>query len=292
MKTLLTLLGLAPALSVLAQSTITPDSRLAWAGNLGWLNFRPERPDPGDGFRFGEFACAGHLWAPNVGWINCGDGTPADGVAYANQDGADFGVNHAGTGDLSGLAWAPNVGWINFGWARNDPGHVHRPRVDLATGEFAGFAWSANCGWISLGGGRLRTEGMHVADSDNDGIADAFERRHAGNLKAMSALSDTDQDGVSDRDEYLALSDPLAATSSLRIEGFNRDPAGQGAEISWSGSPERLYRVLVTTDFATWTAVSPDDWQFGATEGLTRREVPLTGDATFYRIEVRRPLID
>ena len=250
MKPFLNLLAVAALpLGALGQSTITPDSHLAWAGNFGWLDFRPERPDPGDGFRFGESACAGYLWSPNLGWIN-------------------------------------------FGWARTEPGNVHRPRVDLATGEFAGYAWSANCGWISLGGGRLRTEGMHVADSDNDGIADAFERRFASNLKAMTAISDSDQDGVSDRGEYLALTNPLVATSSLRIEGLTRDPAGQTAEVTWSGSPERLYRVLATTDFATWTPVSPDEWQFGATEGLSRREVPLTGDAEFYRIEVRRPLSD
>lgn len=293
MKPILTLLALAASsLGTLAQSTITPDHRFAWAGNFGWLDFRPGRPDPADGFRFGESACAGYLWSPNIGWIHCGDGTPADGVAYANQDGADYGVNHSGNGDLSGLAWAPNVGWINFGWARNEPGNVHRPRVELATGEFAGYAWSANCGWISLGGGLLRTGTMQVADTDGDGIADAFERQFAGNLKAMTADSDTDQDGVSDRGEYLALTNPLAATSRLRIEDFTRDPSGQAAQVSWSGSPERLYRVVATTDFATWTPVAPDGWQFGVAEGLTRREVPLNGDSAFYRIEVRRPLSD
>ena len=132
-----------------AASTINSTNHHAWSGNTGWVDFRPERPNAGDGFKFGEFSCGGWLWSPNIGWINCGNGAPANGVQYANDTSTDFGVNHTGTGDLHGLAWAPNIGWINFGWSYLEPTNSARPRVNLATGEGTlAFEWTGG----SIGG--------------------------------------------------------------------------------------------------------------------------------------------
>ncbi len=180
-----------------ASSTIDAATHHAWSANTGWIDFRPASDQ---GFRFGEFSCAGWLWSPNTGWIDCGDGTPASHINYANDGNTDYGVNHYGTGDLYGMAWSPNTGWINFGWATLDPGNPHRPRVDLVTGEFAGYAWSANCGWISLAG--VKTTRMEIPDTDNDGISDAFEMAYAGNLTTLGENPEKEGEGLSDLDEY------------------------------------------------------------------------------------------
>ena len=52
-----------------------------------------------------------------MGWIHLGDGTPANGIRYQNNSASDYGVNHDGLGNLSGLAYGANIGWIN---ARGD----------------------------------------------------------------------------------------------------------------------------------------------------------------------------
>jgi hypothetical protein len=92
---------------------------------------------------------SGFVWGENIGWINLGDGTPADGVRYANLTGADFGVNLGASGEFSGLAWGENVGWINFrGGALATP--PNPARLDVAAARFRGYAWGENIGWINL----------------------------------------------------------------------------------------------------------------------------------------------
>ena len=54
----------------------------------------------------GEYVCSGKVWAANAGWINLGSGTPANGIRYQNNDGADCGMNLLADGSLRGLAWA------------------------------------------------------------------------------------------------------------------------------------------------------------------------------------------
>lgn len=134
----------------LAQSTVDPDHKFAWGENIGWLNFRDAgAPQGSHGVRRHATFLSGFIWAENVGWINAGDGAPANGVAYANVTGADFGVNlDPVTGALSGLAWGENIGWINFSVPSLPPSQ--RPRLDLASQRLRGFAWGENVGWINL----------------------------------------------------------------------------------------------------------------------------------------------
>ena len=112
------------ASNALAQSNIddTVPNKYAWGENVGWTNWRGEAT-PGQGVVVGGTFLGGFVWAENVGWINLGDGSPTNGVSYANVDGSDAGVNidHDGVtydglsdGTLHGMAWGENVGWINF----------------------------------------------------------------------------------------------------------------------------------------------------------------------------------
>lgn len=116
-----------------------------YLANAGWIDFAPSASTR---VSASDTHLQGLAYAANFGWIDLGDGSPANGVAYANNSATDFGVNHNGRGELSGYAYGANIGWINFSWAgANDP---NRPRVDLVTGIASGFAYSANVGWIDL----------------------------------------------------------------------------------------------------------------------------------------------
>ena len=142
-------LSAAPPLAS-AQSSIDPTDKWAWAENAGWSNWQHDRPNPGDGPFVGETFLEGFVWFENVGWMNLGDGTPANGVSYANLDGTDFGVNlDPITGLLSGYAWLENAGWANFdGGALADP--PNPARLDQLECRFRGFVWTENLGWLNL----------------------------------------------------------------------------------------------------------------------------------------------
>lgn len=293
--TLLTLLAGTLAASA-QQSTLAEGDSYAWSANLGWIEMRPNRPNTGDGFRFGEFACSGYLWSANTGWIHCGDGTPANNIQYANDSNTDYGVNHVGTGELSGLAWSANTGWINFGWWTLEPDNPNRPRVDLQSGNFSGYAWSANCGWINLGTGTLKTDSMPVVDSDNDGISDAFEIAYTSGLGTMTASSDFDGDGYSDKAEYIALTNPFSAQSFLRVTSIAPvNPNGSATALTWTSSPARIYVIEGSNDLGNtqpWAVSNLDPQSFSADAGAetTRTSQHAATDKRFFRVKPVIPL--
>lgn len=141
--------GLAASNAFAQGSNISASHKFCWSENTGWINTRDAgAPASTEGLRIDASILSGFAWSENTGWINFGDGSPTNGVSYANANGTDFGVNKdAISGDLSGFAWSENTGWINFGWALAQ--NVDRPR--FVSGRLRGFAWSENTGWINLG---------------------------------------------------------------------------------------------------------------------------------------------
>ena len=140
-------------------------------------------PEGARGIFAGPFFLSGFAWAENVGWINMGDGTPADGVAYANLNGTDFGVNvNPATGALSGYAWGENIGWINFGdgTPANGVNYANVNGTDAgvnhnaANGLLSGFAWSENAGWLNLAMGAGLESNCRGSSVSTDGIRRCF----------------------------------------------------------------------------------------------------------------------
>ena len=261
-----------------AQSTIDPANPYGYGANVGWIN---ARADGTNGAVVGQAFCSGYLYSANCGWIFLGDGSPADGRAYANASATDFGVNHDGRGNLSGYAYGANIGWIDF---EQTYGH---PKVNLATGELSGYAWGANVGWIDLSG--IKTLSIDPGpDTDADGIPDAWELGRAGDLTSLGP-GDADADGIDDVGEYEADTDPQDAAEYLRITAFLAD--GATNRVTWPVKTTRFYAL----EYAP-TLTNANGWATAAgfvpsaEPEVTETLVGITNATRFYRVKASPPL--
>lgn len=82
--------------------------------------------------------------------------------------------------------------------------------------------------------------GTLPADTDGDGLADAWEQQYFGGLTA-NPDEDPDGDGMTNLREYLAGTNPVDAQSRFEVVEINPLPAG--IQIRWSSQPNRSYRV-------------------------------------------------
>lgn len=268
----------------MAATTINAVNKYSYGANFGWLDWRG---DTANGARIGQYVCSGYIYAANVGWINLGGGSPTNGIYYQNLSAGDFGVNQDGLGNLRGYAYGANIGWINFE-------NTGAAKVDLNTGKLSGHAYSANCGWISLSNAFafVQTDTIApAADTDGDGIADAWEYQKFGNLTAANATSNSDGDPATDLQEYLADTNPADSASYLRITAYSTAPNGGTNALTWTSVLTRRYQVheAVSLVAPVWYdsslgLVSPD----GAS--TTRNATDTNAPVRFYRVRAVMPL--
>jgi len=269
--------------AVYSDTTINDTNRHAYGANFGWIN---ARGDVTNGMYMSQFFCTGYVWSANCGWIHLGVG-PTNGYKYSNSSAHDFGVNVQGN-QLRGFAYGANIGWINFETNGN-------PRIDLLTGKMNGYAWGANVGWISLSNSfaHVQTDSLKPGpDTDSDGIPDAWEYSHAGELVTFGPHPDDDDlDGMSDFEEYLADTDPDNSDVYLRItEIAHLNPTSQ---VTWTASPTRLYLLeqsTTTTNNSGWVDSGLGLMAPGIDPTLTREVLDPASTTRFYRAKAVVPL--
>lgn len=125
------------------------------------------------------------------------------------------------------------------------------------------------------------------ADTDSDGMDDDWEVTYFDD-KSRDGMGDSDGDGASDLQEFLAGTDPTNIDSFFRV--LTVAPAGGGAKLLfWSGNPQRSYRAEFKDDLgaASWTALAGTISWNGSTASITD---PGAGGTTnrYYRV-VRLP---
>ena len=282
MKTLcsaILLLGLLA--SSRAATTIDTTNRYAYGGNLGWIDWVA---DTNNGAVIGEYVCSGNLYSANVGWINFGSGTPTNGIYYQNLSATDFGVNQDGLGNLRGYAYGANIGWINF-----EP--TGAPTVNLINGQLSGYVWSANCGWISLSNAvaHVQTDTIKPGALAPDGLPIAWLLQNFGTTN-VNASADSDGDGQSNLQEYLAGTDPNNASSVFKINFFTRNVISPNYTVlGWNSVASRCYAVQTRPNLASgsWTDYFNTPIAGLASIGFT----DLNPTNEFYRVRAYRPLL-
>ena len=266
-----------------AATSINAVNKFAYAADAGWID---SRGNTNAGAVVGEFVCSGYLYGANVGWIHLGSNAPANGIQYQNNSGTDYGINNDGQGNLRGFAWGPNIGWINF--ESNGA-----PKVNLTNGALSGSIYSANCGWISLSNAFAHVETDTIlggTDSNANGLPDAWERIYFGAL-GVNPNADADGDGVSNKQEYLAGTNPTNSADKLKITAFTTTPGGTGINLTWNSVLTRHYHIQKSTNILaqTWLDSGLGTVVPGGSS-TTKAFSDTFATNRFYRVEAFRPL--
>lgn len=225
-------------------------SRSAFIGDVDW------RPNSELGASINQFYCSGFLHGAQIGWIQIGSGAPLDGVRFRNDSADDFGVNVLPGGELRGFAYGANIGWIAFEQTGN-------PRVDWSTGRLAGKIYSANAGWIWLdeAGASVRVESIgKPQDLDGDSLPDAWEISRAGSLTVLAPASDSDLDGQTDRDEFLAGTNPLDRMEKLGPILLVDGSGTAEMALQWPSKAGHLYQIEKRSSLepgSAWQTLNP-----------------------------------
>jgi hypothetical protein len=124
---------------------------------------------------------------------------------------------------------------------------------------------------------------VDTIDSDGDGLPDAWEMRHFGNL-LQGPNDDLDHDGFTNIQEYLAGTDPTDPNSYLRITGLR--PVLGGMKIDWLGGTNGIQYLqrADTLNSNTWADIftnpAPTPFSGSYTDMLG------TNAMQFYRVRV------
>ncbi len=291
-------LALGIAGSVCGTSTIDMTNQYGWGANIGWTNWRPDFDATNtEGVIVGEFICSGYVYASNVGWINLGNGAPANHIQYQNNSVTDFGINYSldstqpGVGILRGFAYGGNIGWINFE-------SIGNPRVSLFTGTLSGYAYSANCGWINLNdlNGKVQTDHIAMgADSNGNGIADAWEYLYFGGLLApgQQNAASPNGNGMTLLQDYQDGINPTLADAGLFITNYTTNAGGTSAALTFTSTTARLYTIEITGDLTppvSWSDSGLGMFAPDAGTQTTRNVTQSSATIRFYRVKTMRPV--
>ena len=123
-----------------------------------------------------------------------------------------------------------------------------------------------------------------LADTDSDGLPDAWETANGLTVGINDAALDADGDGASNAAEYLAGTHPQQANSRLFVGGLSFTSPTQ-FDVTWNAVAGKLYRASTSPDLQTWT-VLPGSLRLPTASGPQTLSLnPASATKLFIRIE-------
>lgn len=129
-----------------------------------------------------------------------------------------------------------------------------------------------------------------MADEDADGISDDWETVHFGDLTTADCSTDSDGNGICDRTEFVAGTNPTDALDSpgLMLEA-NQTVSFEARSVSGEGYQNRVrtYSLEFCEDLASgnWTPV-PDMDKITANGQIVRHQIAAGSRKGFYRTQI------
>jgi hypothetical protein len=133
-------------------------------------------------------------------------------------------------------------------------------------------------------GGAVTFSGNYTFTDGNDNeMPDTWELEQFGVLDPnRHAKTDTDGDGMSDREEFVAGTDPRNPVPAFRLHAQRL--AGGGVLLSWPTFPGLSYRVLASSNTQAWSPYGPLSVATG-TNLTFALPVPTNGAPQLFRVE-------
>ena len=127
-----------------------------------------------------------------------------------------------------------------------------------------------------------------VADADGDGLPDEWEVEHFGDATGALPLVDVDGDGVTNEEEYLALTDPWDRGDYFRVEAIEQ--RGEDVVVSLEAKAGRIYVLEMSEDLRGFALLGVwEEGEDGPLELVIPDEV-LENAKRQYRLRVEVPL--
>lgn len=172
-------------------------------------------------------------------------------------------------GDFPSNVWLPTSGWDLMVSCADYTNLVCTPAV-----TFLPAGGVTNIGKLLLA----------PVDLNANGVSDAWERRYG--ITNCASNSDADGDGVLDREEYLAGTDPTNSRSVFQILEMIKSLAAAECGVRWNAVGGRSYRVFWSDTPGAWSA--GQSVQVGATNTWQDNSDPKPS-VRFYRVAVELP---
>jgi hypothetical protein len=117
-------------------------------------------------------------------------------------------------------------------------------------------------------------------DWNEDGIPDDWQAQYWGANAGLwpDPNADSDGDGVSNHQEYMAGTNPRDANSVLRTSFVTTQ---QGSRLVWNTVPGQVYQVEQTADFSTWVSLGGLRFAPGTSDSIS---VPAGNSVGYYRV--------
>lgn len=147
-------------------------------------------------------------------------------------------------------------------------------------------------------GGESYVSPTHIvrvnSDTDGDGLPDEWEYEHFGGITNAIAGQDTDEDGRSNAEEYIAGTDPKDDQHYFAVTSWAREESNDLFSITFTSHTNRYYHVdaagVTLADTSTWSRLVTDlRGSSGTTVWPHTPAPPATNEVQFFRVGVRIP---